>query len=130
MNYSMIDIGQNMDPQNPQPHDISQLVTEVEKKLLDHIIENVEKQRLKPEEAQKLAQDFLALLPMRDKEDLLTKLHTLSEKYHEAQSVYVEYAREDEEAKRQALLHQMSHHIKAGDIEAAIAVAKGGQTNG
>jgi hypothetical protein len=74
--------------------------------------------------AQKLAKDFLALLPMQDKEDLLHKLNELGKKYHEANAVYVKYAAPYEEEKRQKLLDEMTAHIRSGDIENALAVVQ------
>ncbi len=106
--------------------DLAQFLTDVERSLLEHITTSLQQRKMTQEEAQQLARDFLSLLPPKDKEDLLNKLHTLSTKYDEANAVYLEYARKDEEQKRDYLLHQMSMHIKNGEIEKAIAIAKGG----
>lgn len=104
---------------------LPQLLTSVEKDLLQHIITNLRDRRMNVGEAQKLAHEFLSLLPMADKEDLLQKLNTLGQTYVSAREVYAQYAAPHEEEKRQKLLTAMREHIKSGNIEQAIAVAKG-----
>lgn len=104
------------------------LVENVEKELLDEIIKNLEQNTLSEEEAQEIAQEFLALLPIEDKQDLLKKLHELSVDHIQTQPVYLQYAKPFEEEEREKKLKQISHHIKKGQIEHALAVAKGEQS--
>ncbi len=66
----------------------------------------------------------MSLLPAKDKEDLLNKLNTLGQTYYEAKQTYTDEVVSMEEQKRQEKLAAMREHIKSGNIEAAIAVAK------
>ncbi len=121
-----------MDPQNsstpPSGQDDSTytdpLTQEVEKDLVAHIIDNLESSKLTVEEAQKLSQEFLALLPFKDKHDLVQKLNSLSVRYDEAKALYVKFAGPIEEEERQRKISAMATHIKAGNVEGAISVAK------
>lgn len=103
---------------------LQQLVEEVEKDLLDHIIENMRARKITVEESQSLASDFLSLLPPQDKLDLLNKLRTLSGKYPLALEVYYDLAMKSYNEEREKSLDLMSQHIKSGDIEKALEVAK------
>ncbi len=103
------------------------VVEEVEKDLLNHIIANMEDGKITVEQSQQLAREFLALLPVHDKDELLQKLNTLGKTHAEAQAVYLDLARPHEETIRQQKLTQMSEHIKQGNIEQAISIAKGDQ---
>lgn len=101
-------------------------VIDVEEELLREIITRLEKGSLTVDNAQKLAKEFLALLPVKDQQDLLEKLHTLSGKNTDARGIYLKYAIPLEEQERHQKLELMSKHIHSGNIEQAIAVAKGG----
>lgn len=101
------------------------LVEEVEKDLLAHIYANLKTNEITAEDAQKLAQEFLKLLPFKDKEDLLEKLNTLGKQYREAQEVYVKLGIPLEEQERQQKLDLMHKHIVNGEIDKALEVAKG-----
>lgn len=104
---------------------VQDLVEQVERELLDEIIANMETDAMSLEDAEQLARDFLAVLPAADKEDLLRKLQGVGEKYIAARSVYLKHAAPHEEQKRQELLDTMSTHIKSGNIEEALTIAKG-----
>lgn len=97
---------------------------DIEKDLLEVIIQNLEQNRIDTEEAKKVAQEFLSLLPIHDKKDLLEKLNKLGKDHLETQSVFLKYAKPYEEVERQKKLELMSQHIQKGQIEQAIAVAK------
>lgn len=105
---------------------LKQLTSDVERDLLFHIILNMRHRKISVGEAQHLAQEFLALLPAKDKEELLSKLGELGKTYIEAQQVYIKYAGPYKEEKRQQTLTVMRDFIKKGKIEQAIAAAKGG----
>ena len=107
----------------PPPDD--PLTEAIEKELVSHIIENLEGSKLSVEDAQKLAQEFLALLPFQDKHDLVKKLNALSHKYDEAKAVYLKFAGPIEEEERLKKIAQMAAHIKAGNVSSAIIIAKG-----
>lgn len=104
---------------------LDKLVEEVERELLSHIYANLKTNEIDAVEAQKLAQDFLKLLPFKDKQDLLDKLNVLGNTHRTAQEVYVKYGVPYEEQLRQEKIDKMREHIKNGNLEQAIAVAKG-----
>jgi hypothetical protein len=101
------------------------ITTEVEKELLQIIIDNLDQEKMTVEEAQAVAKEFLALLPLQDKKDLLEKLYKLSQDHSETKGMYLKYAKPYEEEDRLKKLELMSDHIKNGRIENAIAIAKG-----
>lgn len=103
---------------------VQTLVTDVERDLLLEITTHLKQNKLSGEQAQELARSFLAVLPVQDKEELLTKLKKLGEEFPEAQSVFLKYAKEDELHARDQKLSQMALHIKSGNIEQALKVAK------
>ncbi|MEK7571291.1 MAG: hypothetical protein AAB553_03370 [Patescibacteria group bacterium] len=108
----------------PTP-DMQAIVVDVEKDLLAEIMKNLRENTITPQDAQEVAKEFLALLPMQDKHDLLTKLRNLSTENREVTGVYLKYAKPFEDEERKEKLHLMSEHIKNGAIEEALAVAKG-----
>lgn len=105
------------------------MVIDIEKELLAEITKNLDQEKMSPEEAEELAKEFLALLPIKDQEDLLEKLSKFSQQSTEAQGIYLKFAKPLEEEERQKKLTLMSQHIKNGEIEHALAVAKGGLPN-
>lgn len=102
-----------------------QLTEQVEADLLQEVIANMTDSKISMDQAQKLATDFLALLPVEDKKDLLEKLQNLGKAYPEAQAVFIKYAQSEEESTRQRKLDAMATHIKAGSVDQALRVAKG-----
>lgn len=105
------------------------MVIDIEKELLAEITRNLDQEKMSPEQAEELAKEFLALLPIKDQEDLLEKLSKFSQQNTEAQGIYLKFAKPLEEEERQKKLTLMSQHIKNGEIEHALAVAKGGLPN-
>lgn len=103
---------------------LSKLVEEVERDLLSHIYANLKTKDITAVDAQKIAQDFLKLLPFKDKKDLLDKLNALGNTYRTAQEVYVKFGVPYEEQERQRKLDLMREHIKNGEIDKALEVAK------
>lgn len=97
-------------------------IAQVEKELWFHILVGMKRKRISIGMSQKLARDFLALLPASNKEDLLQKLNKLAKKYEEANAVFVTFAKPHEEEKRQKLLQEMVQYIRSGDIDKALAV--------
>lgn len=109
-----------------QDQSMQALITDVEKELLQTIITNLKSDSMNVEQGRQLAREFLSLLPMQDKKDLLEKLLTFSQKHAEAKGMYLKVAKPFEEEERLKKLEQMSQHIQSGNIEHAITVAKGG----
>jgi len=108
---------------------IQDITTQVEDELLNIIINNLDTEKMTVEEAQALAKEFLSMLPLEDKQDLLDKLYKFGTGYAEAKSLYLKYAKPIEEEARKKKLALMSEHIKNGQIDHALAVAKGGIKN-
>lgn len=107
--------------------DIQQEVKTVEKELLELIINHLKKHTLDLETAQKLAKDFLALLPIQDQQDLLNKLKALGGHYDEAQQLYVDEMSRVSDEERNSVLNRMRDAIKQGNIDHAILVARSKQ---
>lgn len=106
------------------PSSITQEVEAVKKELVDLIVTHLQEQKIGIEEAQNLARDFLAVLPIADHKDLLEKLKTLGTTYSSAQKLYVDELGKEEVQKRDIALNQMRDHIQNGQIDHAVAVAK------
>lgn len=106
---------------------INDLIEQVEKDLLAEIVKNLEQNKINDEQAHKQARDFLSLLPIEDKKDLLDKLQRLSKANSEASEVYIKYSNTLDEEEKQKKLRLMSEHIKNGQIDKAWLVAKGDQ---
>lgn len=113
---------------NQPPNDeLKVLEQTIEKELLDLILLHLESGSLELEKAQEISKEYLALLPFHDKAELLKKLGSLSDKYQEAQEVYAKVAGDVEKEDAAERVEQMSQHIKTGNIEEALKVAKGGE---
>lgn len=106
------------------------ITTEVERDLLQEIIKNVKEERMTEAQARQAARDFLAILPLEDKQDLLEKLSEFSRTHVEAKGVFVKYAKPIEEEERLKKISMMSQHIQNGEIDHALTIAKGGTING
>jgi hypothetical protein len=104
---------------------LSDLIKQVEQDLLDEILEGLKNSKIPLPEAEKLAHDFLELLPFKDKQDLLNKLQEFSDEYPETNGVYVKYLSNEKKEEGKETLKKMRDFIKTGDIGKAIAVAKG-----
>lgn len=103
------------------------VTTQIENDLLDIITQNLDQEKMTVEQAQEMAKEFLALLPLQDKKDLLEKLYKFGLDHNETKSLYIKFAKPVEEEERQRKLSLMSEHIKNGQIDHALAVAKGEQ---
>ena len=104
--------------------DIQEEVKNVEQHLVDLIVKHLESNKIEVYRAQKLAAAFLGVLPVKDQRDLLVKLQELSQNYEEAKEVYVSELSRINEQNRDIALSQMRDHIKVGNIEQAITLAK------
>ena len=98
----------------------------IEKELLDEIVKNMEQNKITMNDAEQAAKDFLALLPILDKKDLLEKLKRFAQDHYEGQGVFLKYVKPFEEEERLRKLDAMAGHIKKGNIQEALSVAKGG----
>ena len=109
--------------------DIQQKTEEVEKELLDIIILHLQNRQIDMNTASKLARDFIAVLPIQNRQDLLLKLQNLGNSYKEAKAVYQQELAKDVVQKEQQALIQMQGAIRQGNIDHAINVAKSLQNN-
>ncbi len=109
--------------------DIQKEIEDIKKELVELIISHLKANKMEAQQAQKMANDFLGILPVKDQKDLLEKLKKLGDSYQEMRSLYVkELAKFNEEQREHALL-KMRNSIAEGKIEDAINVAKQLQVN-
>ncbi len=113
-----------MNPTAVFPQSATDLTKQVEKDLLLEIMVHLKESKISMDEAQHLAKDFLSVLPIQDKQDLLQKMKQLGEKYEEAQSVFLKYAKPEEEDERNRKLEAIAAHLRVGDLQKALDAAK------
>jgi hypothetical protein len=106
---------------------IPKIVDDVEKDLLGEIVTNLKRNKLDSQKAQKLALEFLSLLPPKDFPEMIEILKKLSGTYNEARDVYIKYQGIQETMNDRNKASVMAEHISRGDIDKAIEIAKGGQ---
>src|SRR3989338_1566800 len=104
--------------------DTKQLVREIERDLLFHIILNMRHLRISQKSAQNLAQEFLKIVKPENKVEFLKNLKNLSQKYLEAQEVYLKYAPVYYEERKQYMLRVIYDYVKTGNINKALILAK------
>ena len=109
--------------------DIQQEVEQIKKELVDIIVLHLKQNKIHADQAQKLAADFLAELPIKDQKDMLEKLKKLGNTYMEMKEIYVKELAKFNEAEREHALLRMRNSIAEGNIEHAINVAKTLQSN-
>lgn len=112
------------------PNSIPQVVDSVEKDLLAEIVANLKRNKLEPEKAQALAKEFLSYLPPKDFNSMIAILQKMSGQYDEAKGVLIKYQAIAQKAEDLEKANAMAQHISQGNIEQAIAIAKGGQNAG
>src|SRR6185369_5355789 len=91
--------------------DLQDEVVDIEQELLSIIVTRLNANEMSREQAQKLAKQFLTLLPIQDQKDLLTKLFELSKKNQATGNIYLKYAKPHEENETQKKLAMMSQHL-------------------
>jgi len=104
--------------------DLQQEVEEVKKELVALIVKHLKENKIEIAKARKLAGDFLAILPVRDQQDLLLKLKDLGKEYAEARQIYIQQLGKFNEEQRSKAIERMHTLIRLGKIEDAIAVAR------
>lgn len=104
--------------------DINEETESIKKKLADMLIAHLKENKITPEKAKQLANDFLNALPIQDQKDLLTKLEKLGESYNEAKEIYVEELGRIEEEKAKQTLVKMRQHIQTGNVDKAVETAR------
>ncbi len=108
---------------------LNSYITQVEKDLVDEIVKKLKSNNISPAKAQSFAKEFLSQLPPKDFNALVDILKEISEKYEEMNHVYAKYYAIRGDMEDTKKVHAMASHIKQGNIEEAIAIAKGGDTN-
>lgn len=104
--------------------DTQEFLMDVEKDLLLHVTLNLKKGKISKNQAQKIAQNFLALFPIYSQEDLIKKLRTLSFTCEEGLEVFLKYAQPFYEEKKEEALQAALKEIKTGNLERALAIVK------
>lgn len=110
--------------------DVQSEIEEAKKELAELLIEHLRENKILPEKAKQLANDFLRKLPIENQKDLLAKLKELGEKYEEVREIYVDELGKIEKEKTKQTLSQMRQHIQTGNIDEAVNVAKSINTGG
>lgn len=105
---------------------VEKYLEEAEKELLQIIIDNMEKGEMTLDDAHILARDYMALLPVTDKNDLMHKLEEYTNMHPGTQSIVDKVKQLVEVSRSRDTLEKMKHLIKAGDIKTAIEAVKGG----
>lgn len=104
--------------------DLQEEVKKIEEELLALITKHLEENKIEVEKAQQLARDFLAILPVTDRAELLQKLKDLSGQYDEVKTLYIQEMSKVDAMQRDEVLNHMRNSIHSGNIEQAIEVAK------
>lgn len=102
-------------------------ISDIERDLLFYIIVNLQEEKITMGEVKNLAKEFLQLLPVASKAELVEKLNMLGKSYKEARKVYAKYLDLYEEEKRERLLGMIRMYMQQGEFEKAVQVAKGGR---
>ena len=104
--------------------DVQQEVEQVEKELLILITTHLQNNQMTQDEAQRLAQDFLKFLPVKDQADLLKKLQDLATNYDKVKPLYFTEKNKIFEQNKDQILTHVSTLIKSGNIDQAISTIK------
>ena len=73
------------------------IIKDVENDLLTIITNNLKQNSINSNEAKKIAREFLSLLPIQDKHELMDKLQKLSTNHTQVQELYLKYAKSYED---------------------------------
>ena len=104
---------------------IERYINDIKRDLLFHIITNIREKKMTLGEAKYLAKDFLALLPARNKKEVLDKLYSLTTIYPEARTVFAAHLGAFEEEKTRNKLAEIRTYMQKGDYEHALQIEKG-----
>lgn len=104
--------------------DVQEELNVIQKELLELIVVHLKENKMDAPTARKLAADFLAVLPIKDQQDLLNKLKNLGDTYPEAKHIYVQELEKVNKEKRDDILIQMRNFIQQGNMDQAITIAK------
>lgn len=105
--------------------ELKKYISDIKRDLLFYVISNLQESKMTLGQAKYLAQDFLALMPARDKGDVLDKLYSLTSIYLEARAVFAKYIGPYEEEKTAKKLTTAREYMQKKEYEKAIAVMKG-----
>lgn len=102
------------------------MISHVKRDILYQIILNMKQYEISKEEAQRLAVDFLAVMPIKDAQDLIKKLRILGKSYKEIRTVFIKYANEYYIKEKQYILNVVPLYIQKGEINETLEIVKGG----
>lgn len=103
--------------------DLTIEVERVKKELVELITAHLQANAIDIPTAQKMAADFLSILPVSGYNDLLTKMKDLSNNYVEVRTIYLEEITKYSESERQHALEQIRAAIAKGNMEHATKIA-------
>jgi hypothetical protein len=105
--------------------ELEKYINDIKQDLLFHIITNLRAEKVTLGQAKYLSKDFLALLPVQDKEEILNKLYSLTSLYGEARAVFVKYIGPFEEEKTMKKLAVARKYMQNKEYEKALQSMKG-----
>ena len=105
---------------------LKQFVNDIERDLMFQIIMNMKHGMLSTGQAQKIAQEYLAMMPVKDKKHVLKHIKQMADTYKEAREVYMKYSDLYYEEKKDKTLKKVSMYLKKNNIEKAVSIMKGG----
>lgn len=109
---------------------LQQYILQVEESLLNQIISDVREEKMILGEAKYLAKDFLSLLPVNNKGELLNKLYALVNTYPQAKIIFSKYIGEFEEEKTAQKLAVLRTYMQKKDYDHAVQAIKEIDYNG
>lgn len=99
------------------------LVREIEIAFIKKLMRLIQDKVIPVDQARLIARHFIALFPFHDVADIKAKVAqflTLQTQFEEMNFVLTKW---DDEEKTRAVIDKMREHIKAGEVDKAIAVA-------
>jgi len=105
---------------------VKHLVSDMERDVMFEIITNMRNEQLSLERAQRLAQEFLEVVPSKTRKGLFMKMKLLAQIHPEARTVYMKYANVYYEEKKNVAVRLVTRAIATHDIERAVRIARGG----
>jgi len=99
--------------------DVDAEIKELKIQLRDLVFTHIKENKIEVEKARALVRAFLAILPIKNQQELLFKLQTLGKEYEEVKELYIKEVAKVNDAKKDAALKHMRDAIKQGNLEQA-----------
>lgn len=102
---------------------MDELVVHIETAYIKKLMRLIQDQALSVNDARMVTKHYLALFPFHDVEDIKAKITKFMELHHQFPELAFELKKWDDEAQTRSVINKMREHIKAGEVDKAIAVA-------